>query len=65
MEDKLENFNEGDNVILWCIGTRTWDDVTVTIKSKFGVLIDLEYPSGRIARFSPDAWAKKIKVSSH
>lgn len=47
----LENCEVGDYVRLYCIGTGIYDDCFVKIKEKF-ILVDVEYPSGRIARLS-------------
>jgi len=61
MEKFLKDCQVGDNVILWCIGIRAWDDVSVKILDN-GVssLIKVEYPSGRTSEFVPNTWCKVV-----
>ncbi len=60
MEKFLKECKVGDNVIIWCIGTRKWDDQQVKIlDSGVSILIKVQYESGRISHFSPSTWCKE------
>lgn len=57
MIKKLEDCKVGEFVILWCIGTRQWDDDIVKI-IEAGSFPEVKYRSGHTDKFSPSTECK-------